>query len=281
MTKSTKSHLRVFSSLLKIFFRVHELVARSSAWRVCAIKGRVKVGSFAILHDFNHTTRADIAHEKAEQIRELFTRRRFSVERCFFFNKTGNFSHVEKRGKIINSLWKRLLIILIYNGFRVLLFQDGKKAVFRYSHKNHRKIKRFSLFPIKWENLHYRKNMEIYKKVFQRVFLFHRPIFNKRDRDGIFSFFSTFCRKVFHRRKSVSEKKKCPSQLAFRFFHILHRDYFLLLLPILFYFIFFYAKRERILKKRTHGVWKRREKNSVKKAKPFITVKFIQRRKNK
>ena len=29
MTKSTKSHLRGFSILLKIFFRVHELVAKA------------------------------------------------------------------------------------------------------------------------------------------------------------------------------------------------------------------------------------------------------------
>ena len=39
MTKSTKSHLRGLSSLLKNTLRVHELVARSSAWRVRAAKG--------------------------------------------------------------------------------------------------------------------------------------------------------------------------------------------------------------------------------------------------
>ena len=48
MTKSTKSHLRGFSILLKIFFRVHELVARSSAWQVRAAKDRAKIGSFAL-----------------------------------------------------------------------------------------------------------------------------------------------------------------------------------------------------------------------------------------
>ena len=39
MTKSTKSHLRGLSSLLKNTLRVHELVTRSSAWRVRAAKG--------------------------------------------------------------------------------------------------------------------------------------------------------------------------------------------------------------------------------------------------
>ena len=48
MTKSTKSHLRGFSILLKIFFRVHELVAGSSAWQVRAAKDRAKVGGFAL-----------------------------------------------------------------------------------------------------------------------------------------------------------------------------------------------------------------------------------------
>ena len=69
VTKSTKSHLRGFSILLKIFFRVHELVARSSAWQVRAAKDIVKVGGFAALHSFIYTTRANISHEKAEQIR--------------------------------------------------------------------------------------------------------------------------------------------------------------------------------------------------------------------
>ena len=69
MTKSTKSHLRGFSILLKISFRVHELVARSSAWQVRATKDKAKIGGFAALHDFSHATRANISHEKAEQIR--------------------------------------------------------------------------------------------------------------------------------------------------------------------------------------------------------------------
>ncbi len=69
MKKSTKSHLRGLSSLLKNSFRVHELVARSSAWRVSAAKDRAKVGGFAALYGFSYTTRANIAHERAEQIR--------------------------------------------------------------------------------------------------------------------------------------------------------------------------------------------------------------------
>ena len=48
MTKSTKSHLRGFSILLKIFFRVHELVAGSSAWRVRAAKGKEENSSVAL-----------------------------------------------------------------------------------------------------------------------------------------------------------------------------------------------------------------------------------------
>ena len=60
--KSTKSHLRGFSILLKISYRVHELVAGSSAWQVRAIKGRAKVGGFALpatsyYHACEHITR--------------------------------------------------------------------------------------------------------------------------------------------------------------------------------------------------------------------------------
>ena len=51
MTKSTKSHLRGFSILLKISFRVHELVARSSAWQVRAARDKAKIGSFAALRN--------------------------------------------------------------------------------------------------------------------------------------------------------------------------------------------------------------------------------------
>ena len=49
MTKSTKSHQRERSPLFENSSRVHELVARSSAWRVCAAKDKVKVGGIAAL----------------------------------------------------------------------------------------------------------------------------------------------------------------------------------------------------------------------------------------
>ena len=45
-------------------------VSRAShAWRVRATKDKVKIDSFATLRSLNHTTRANISHEKAEQIR--------------------------------------------------------------------------------------------------------------------------------------------------------------------------------------------------------------------
>ena len=69
MTKSTKSHQRELSPLFESSSRVHELVARSSAWQVRAARDKSKVGGFTALHGFSYTTRANIAHEKAEQIR--------------------------------------------------------------------------------------------------------------------------------------------------------------------------------------------------------------------
>ena len=69
VSKSTKSHQRELSPLFENSPRVHELVAGSSAWRVCAGNGRAKVGSLATLYNFSHTTRANISHERAEQIR--------------------------------------------------------------------------------------------------------------------------------------------------------------------------------------------------------------------
>ncbi len=69
MTKSTKSQQRECSPLFANSPRVHELVARSSAWRVRAINNETKVGSFITLHNCNYITRANIAHEEAEQIR--------------------------------------------------------------------------------------------------------------------------------------------------------------------------------------------------------------------
>ena len=67
--KRDKSHLRGFSILLKITFRVHELVARAMRDKCVRHRSNVKVGGFATLHNFSYTTRANISHEKAEQIR--------------------------------------------------------------------------------------------------------------------------------------------------------------------------------------------------------------------
>ena len=68
MTKSTKSHLRGLSSLLIIFFRVHELVAR--VMRAECVRQTAKRKSVVLRSSQPHTTtRANISHEKAEQIR--------------------------------------------------------------------------------------------------------------------------------------------------------------------------------------------------------------------
>ena len=76
---SGKSHLRGLFSLSRRrqpthcvhwFIPPRARVSRAShAWQVRAVKGGAKVGSFTTSHDFNHTTRANISHEKAEQIR--------------------------------------------------------------------------------------------------------------------------------------------------------------------------------------------------------------------
>ena len=68
MTKSTKSHLRGFSILLKIFFRVHELVARAMRGKFVrhGLMAQVLVSRSPQPHT---TTRANISHEKVEQIR--------------------------------------------------------------------------------------------------------------------------------------------------------------------------------------------------------------------
>jgi hypothetical protein len=69
MTKSTKSHIRGISSLLYISSRVHELVARAMRGKCVRQRGKGKIGSFTAPHNFCYTTRANISHEKAEQIR--------------------------------------------------------------------------------------------------------------------------------------------------------------------------------------------------------------------
>ena len=70
MTKSTKSQQGGLTpSSFRTSCGVHELAARSSAWRVRATQDSAKVGSLATLYNFIYTTRANTAHEKAEQIR--------------------------------------------------------------------------------------------------------------------------------------------------------------------------------------------------------------------
>ena len=48
---------------------MHELVARAMRDKCVRHRSNVKVGGFTALHSFIYTTRANISHEKAEQIR--------------------------------------------------------------------------------------------------------------------------------------------------------------------------------------------------------------------
>ena len=48
---------------------VHELVARAVRGECVRQRGKGKIGSFTAPHNFCYTTRANISHEKAEQIR--------------------------------------------------------------------------------------------------------------------------------------------------------------------------------------------------------------------
>ena len=70
MTKRTKSQQ---GGLTPSSFRttggVHELVARAMRGKCVRYGTMMQVGSFAALHSFIYTTRANTAHEKAEQIR--------------------------------------------------------------------------------------------------------------------------------------------------------------------------------------------------------------------
>ena len=66
--KYQKSFKRAFLPLKKHLPRAR--VSRAShAWRVRAAQGKAKIGSLTALRDFSYTTRANISHEKAEQIR--------------------------------------------------------------------------------------------------------------------------------------------------------------------------------------------------------------------
>ena len=63
-----KSYKRAFRPLIYLLPRAR--VSRTShAWRERAVRDKAKVGSFAALRGFSQTTRANISHEKAEQIR--------------------------------------------------------------------------------------------------------------------------------------------------------------------------------------------------------------------
>ena len=69
VTKSTKSHQRERSPLFENSPRVHELVAGAVRGECVRQRGKGKIGSFTAPHNFCYTTRANISHEKAEQIR--------------------------------------------------------------------------------------------------------------------------------------------------------------------------------------------------------------------
>ena len=64
-----KSARRTHAVLLPNHWRRARVSRASHAWRVRAAKDKAKVGGFAALHNFIYTTRANIAHEEAEQIR--------------------------------------------------------------------------------------------------------------------------------------------------------------------------------------------------------------------
>ena len=64
-----KSARRTRAVLLPNLVRRARVSRASHAWQVRAAKDGAKIGSFAIIRNLNHTTRANISHEKAEQIR--------------------------------------------------------------------------------------------------------------------------------------------------------------------------------------------------------------------
>ena len=68
-----KSARRTCAVLLPNHRRRARVSRASRAWRVRAAKDKAKIGSFVALHGFVYTTRANIAHEKAEQIRARIT----------------------------------------------------------------------------------------------------------------------------------------------------------------------------------------------------------------
>ena len=69
MTKSTKSHQGGLTPSSLQPPRRARVSRASHAWCVRAAKDRAKISSFAAPHSFSYTTRANISHEKTEQIR--------------------------------------------------------------------------------------------------------------------------------------------------------------------------------------------------------------------
>ena len=69
VTKSTKSQQRELSPLFANLPRVHESVARAVRGECVRHMVKRKSIAFAALRNLNHTTRANISHEEAEQIR--------------------------------------------------------------------------------------------------------------------------------------------------------------------------------------------------------------------
>ena len=67
--KYQKSARRTRAVLLPNLMRRARVSRASHAWQVRAAKDRAKVGGFTASLNLNYTTRANIAHEKAEQIR--------------------------------------------------------------------------------------------------------------------------------------------------------------------------------------------------------------------
>ena len=70
VTKSTKSQQGGLTpSSFRTSCGVHELVARAVRGKCVRQRDKGKIGSFTALRNLNYTTRANISHEEAEQIR--------------------------------------------------------------------------------------------------------------------------------------------------------------------------------------------------------------------
>ena len=67
--KYQKSARRTRAVLLPNHRGVHELVARAMRGKCVRQRGKGKIGSFTAPRNLGYTTRANIAHEEAEQIR--------------------------------------------------------------------------------------------------------------------------------------------------------------------------------------------------------------------